>query len=89
MSEEPKIHRTAEDYAWTALVSNCHRWASNHMDQWEKFSFDTRYGKIYVTISRQDPYPGDFGVVDMIGRPIVPNQGAESAKPKSDNTPSA
>lgn len=59
-----------QDAAWTSLVANCHRWASQHMDQWEKFKFNTRYGTVYVTISRRDQYPDDFGEVDMVGRPL-------------------
>lgn len=58
-----------EDAAWTALVASCHRWAWEHMDQWEKFKFETQYGTIYVTISRQDQYPDDFEEVDVLGRP--------------------
>lgn len=60
-----------EDAAWKAMVANCHRWASKHMDQWEKFKFNTRYGMVYVTIRRSDEYPDDFGEVDMIGRPLL------------------
>lgn len=60
----------AQDAAWKALVSNCRGWATNHMDQWEKFKFHTVYGTVYVTISRQDPFPDDFDRVDMIGRPV-------------------
>ena len=74
---EPTKRKTAEDWAWEALVSNCHRWASGHMDQWEKFKFDTRYGVVFVTISRADPYPDDFGKVDMVGRPIREQSDAE------------
>jgi hypothetical protein len=55
--------------AWVGLVSNCHRWAV-HMDQWEKFRFDTEHGPIYVTIRMEEEHPDSFDRVSIIGQPL-------------------
>ncbi len=49
---------------WLALVRAAKAWADTHMDQWEKFKFETEYGSIYVTISMADPHPDSFPVID-------------------------
>ena len=45
---------TTADEAWNALVSAARAW-STHLDQWDKFKFETQYGPVYVTIARYDP----------------------------------
>lgn len=65
MSDHEERPKTAENLAWEVLVSNCHHWASNHMDQWEKFTFDTEYGPVYVTITHETSHPDSFDKVDM------------------------
>lgn len=56
--------KAKEDAAWNALVSAARDWAG-HMDQWDKFKFNTEFGVVYVTIGRQDPWPNDFVDVDL------------------------
>jgi hypothetical protein len=59
MDNEPTV-----DDAFRTLVQAANVWVSKHMDQWEKFKFQTDYGPIYVTISMADPYPDSFDLVD-------------------------
>jgi hypothetical protein len=47
------------DAAWDALVAAARAWAE-HLDQWDKFKFQTDYGPVYVTVGREDPYPDSF-----------------------------
>lgn len=49
-----------ERLTWWLMIKLTKRWAEHHMDQWEKVKFDTSYGTIYLTISRQDPHPDSF-----------------------------
>ena len=51
-----------EDESWNALVAAARVWA-NHMDQWDKFKFQTDHGPVYVTIGRSDPWPDSFDQV--------------------------
>ena len=74
LAENATTIAATEEWAWKALVLSCHRWASDYMDQWDKFKFDTRHGPVFVTISRQDQYPDDFGKVDMAGKVIEDDQ---------------
>ena len=48
-----------EDRAWNALVTAAKTWA-RHLDQWDKFKFQTPHGPVYVTVSREDYYPDTF-----------------------------
>jgi len=66
--------------AWLALVTATSTWVNDHMDQWEKFKFDTRHGPIFVTISYASDHPNDFDLVDRetgdcIRQAGVPNRG--------------
>ena len=58
--------KSEEDEAFIALVAAARRWA-NHMDQWDKFKFNTEYGMVYVTIGRSDLWPDDFTDVGEMG----------------------
>lgn len=60
MSDEPPDPIGTQDTDWEALVKAARRWASTHMDQWEKFKFDTPYGVVYVRIARETLYPDDY-----------------------------
>lgn len=46
------------------MVDAVRVWVENHMDQWEKFKFESSHGTIYVTVSMQDPHPDSFEEVD-------------------------
>lgn len=63
MAGEPPKLTDASDAAWAAFIAAAKAWA-RHMDQWDKFKFETEYGMIYVTISMRDLYPGSFEVVE-------------------------
>jgi hypothetical protein len=47
------------DAAWFAFVEAAKEFA-HYLDQWEKIKFETAYGTVYVSISREDPYPDSF-----------------------------
>jgi hypothetical protein len=51
------------DKAWDALVKSCIEWA-NHMDQWEKFKFNTEFGTVYVSIMLETEYPDSFDLIN-------------------------
>ena len=53
---------TAETAAWCALVAAAQAYAA-HMDQWDKFQFQTDNGPVYVTISRGAQHPHTFEAV--------------------------
>ena len=50
---------TGEHPAWTALVAAAKEWAK-HMDQWERFRFETEFGTIYVSITMETEWPEAF-----------------------------
>lgn len=52
------------EQCFRSLVLACAVWQDRHMDQWEKFKFDTEFGLIFVTISMHDEYPDSFDLVD-------------------------
>jgi hypothetical protein len=60
----PPALPAAADAACNALVAAAIAWAP-YLDQWDKFRFQTDHGPVYVSISRDDPYPDSF---DEIGR---------------------
>lgn len=64
------VMASTRDCVWVDLVSNCYRWATNYMDQWEKFKFDTEHGPIYVTIRTEEEYPDSFDRVSIIGQSL-------------------
>lgn len=45
--------------AWITLVAAAKAWA-RHLDQWDKFKFQTESGPVYVSIRREDQYPDSF-----------------------------
>jgi hypothetical protein len=58
-----EVKLSKESEAYDALVSAAREWA-NHMDQWEKFSFMTPYGRVYVSLTMRTEYPNDFEDVE-------------------------
>lgn len=52
------------EQAFKNLVFAAHEW-TRHMDQWEKFKFETEYGPVFVTISMCDKYPDNFDTVSV------------------------
>lgn len=50
---------TDAETAWKALVDAAKGWAL-HLDQWDKFKFQTQYGPVYLTIGRGSEYPDSF-----------------------------
>lgn len=50
---------TNEDLAWNTLIRAAIQWAQ-HLDQWDKFQFDTKFGPVYVSISRETQYPESY-----------------------------
>lgn len=52
-------YRPTADAVWDALVAAARAWAE-HLDQWDKFKFQTDYGPVYVTVGREDPCPDSF-----------------------------
>jgi hypothetical protein len=60
------------DDAWQGLIQAAYRWATQHMDQWEKVKFQTEFGMVYLTIDRKgDGYPLSFDFVDADGKPAA------------------
>ena len=56
--------------SWQALIQAAHRWATQHMDQFEKVKFQTDFGTIYLTIDRKgDGHPLSFDLVNADGSP--------------------
>ena len=53
-------NRYIEKLVWFLMIKLVKIWSTRYMDQWEKIKFDTNYGLIYLTISRQDQYPDSF-----------------------------
>ena len=53
---------------WNLLVWVSRVWATRYMDQWTKFQFNTMYGKVYVGIERETPYPESFS--DLVSKQI-------------------
>lgn len=70
-----KDDKTTADKAFSALVRAADAWAYHHMDQWEKFKFETDYGPIYVSLSMHDPYPDSFDLVDRETGKVVKQAG--------------
>lgn len=59
--------QAAEAEAWRSLVQAAHRWASQHMDQWEQVKFETAAGTVYLTLSHHSDWPEAFDAVDADG----------------------
>ena len=49
---------------WWLLTWSCRWWATNGMDQFETFKFNTPYGEVFVGIHRETPYPDAFDSID-------------------------
>ena len=62
------------DEAWRALVSAAVEW-SKHMDQWERFKFETEFSPVYVSMDLSVQHPDSFDLVDAGGQ-IVRQAGA-------------
>lgn len=60
------VDRKEGDAAFLNLIQATKTWATKHMDQWEKFSFSTPHGPIYVTISMEAKFPQSFDEVDDV-----------------------
>ena len=54
---------TKESAAFDRMTQTVRAWAAVHLDQWEKFRFETPHGTVFVTISREDLYPETFEMV--------------------------
>ena len=50
------IAKVGPDATWQALVAAAHAWAE-HLDQWDKFKFQTDHGLVYVSIGRAAECP--------------------------------
>ena len=35
-------------------------WANRYMDQWERVKFNTPYGMIYLSMTREDSHPDSY-----------------------------
>jgi hypothetical protein len=51
--------------AWIRLVHAARDWA-NHLDQWDRFKFNTEHGLVYVFVGRSVYYPVNFDLVDSL-----------------------
>lgn len=51
------------DAEWSAFVAAAKAFAE-HLDQWEKIKFETSHGPVYVSISREDPYPDSYTEIE-------------------------
>jgi hypothetical protein len=60
---------TTTNEAWTAWVKASIEWAK-HMDQCDKFRFQTKYGPVFVTMRIIDDYPDSFEEVDGEGNVV-------------------
>lgn len=56
------VPETNEDLTWNTLICAAIQWAQ-HLDQWDKFQFDTKFGPVYVSISRETQYPESYNRV--------------------------
>ena len=54
------FNKKIDQLVFWLLIKMLRRWANHHMDQWEKWKFDTKYREVYVTISYVDQYPESF-----------------------------
>lgn len=54
---------------FATLVAAAREWAT-HMDQWEKFRFETEFGTVYVRVALEDPYPETYDWVT----PVPPSE---------------
>lgn len=71
---EPEAAPTADgEPARNDLVRAAVAWAE-HMDQWTKFQFPTKFGNVFVTLSRMTTFPGEF-------TPVTPNDTRPAEKP--------
>ena len=59
MTRRSAIAKVGPDAAWQALVAAAHAWAE-HLDQWDKFKFQTDHGPVYVSIGRAAECPDSF-----------------------------
>ncbi len=68
MNDENSNETTPEgiqDNDFDALLKAAKRWSELHMDQWDKLKFKTKYGTVYLSLSRSTQYPDDFYEVSV------------------------
>jgi hypothetical protein len=65
----------AAERDFRSLVTAAAVWQDRHMDQWEKFKFETEHGPIFVTISMEDQYPDSFDLVDRATGRVIRQAG--------------
>lgn len=71
---EPEATPTADgESAWNDLIRATVAWAER-MDQWTKFQFPTKFGNVFVTLSRMAEFPDEF-------TPATPNETKPAEKP--------
>jgi hypothetical protein len=54
------FNKKIDQLVFWLLIKMLRRWVNHHMDQWEKWKFDTNHREVYVTISYVDQYPESF-----------------------------
>lgn len=69
-SEATCCENMCADQAWRNLIQAAHTWACDHMDQFEKVQFETPWGTVYLTLSRQDAHPASFDGITPQGDPM-------------------
>lgn len=56
------VNPVAADLAWDDFVRAAKAFAP-YLDQWEKVTFPTDLGTVYLSIGRKDPYPDSFEAI--------------------------
>ncbi len=62
---------TSTEIAWVELIRAARKWAG-HMDQFERISFDTPHGRVFLALDREVSHPMAFPLVDEHGDPVQP-----------------
>jgi len=62
VSDPTPTNPVAADLAWDDFVRAAKAFAP-YLDQWEKVTFPTEHGTVYLSIGRQDPHPDTFEAI--------------------------
>lgn len=65
-----RLEKLEARLVWWLMIRLSRRWASRHMDQFESVKFADEWGTIYLSLSRETPYPNSFEPVDKNGVPL-------------------
>ena len=55
-----KARQMMERIVWYLMIRLVKLWANRYMDQWDRVKFNTTWGTVYLSITREDPYPDSY-----------------------------